>query len=540
MEQSNSATTHSPVYALDFVPHRKPNKNPKAGGWLECYACRSPFLFYDRLRHVAVTKLDVDPTRLPEIADLLLTIHQCERRSYKYMAHVMQAAQQARRMKLAIAKMDLSTAYIVYNFKQKFLAKGFREGGDSYYGKKGMMWWGAGVFIKPSTTQEDVISSPSESTDKHYVEIDYSLEDARLRNQNQTEAVDIKQDCDFDEGDGCVLSELDEEEVKDDRDEQEWGEGHEYVCEEEGAQKWDEGSVLEGEMHQMGYEQEGDQVQTYGWDEDSEHDTVGEGSEHETECEHETEGEGREHETESKGSEHEVRGEESEHEVGGEGSEHETESEGSEHEVKGEESEHEVGDEGSEHEVGGEGSEHEVGGEGSEHGNIESEEVGVNRDDEEKNEPTLHFFDCIVQGEQKCDANVVLSCFEAALHALRFRFPHLLIIQSDNARNLAGKQTKLLFPHVCSAAGFKLVAYYHNEAQSGKDVCDTHFSHQQTHIEAYLRQGDGGQKVSTPKQLAVALMEKSITNTTVLLIKPDFCAPYQSAKCPSINGIRST
>ena len=45
-------------------------------------------------------------------------------------------------------------------------------------------------------------------------------------------------------------------------------------------------------------------------------------------------------------------------------------------------------------------------------------------------------------------------------------------------KNLAGRQTKLLLPHVCSAAGLKLVAYYHNEAQNGKDVCDTHFSHQ--------------------------------------------------------------
>ena len=144
-----------------------------------------------------------------------------------------------------------------------------------------------------------------------------------------------------------------------------------------------------------------------------------------------------------------------------------------------------------------------------------------------------------MQGEQKCDGNIVLSCFEAALHALRCQFPHVkkLIIQSDNARNLAGKQTKLLLPHVCSAAGIKLVAYYHNEAQSGKDICDTHFSHQQTHIEAYLKQGDGGRKISTPKQLAVALMEKSITNTTVLLIKPNFCAPYRSAICPSISGI---
>ena len=35
--------------------------------------------------------------------------------------------------------------------------------------------------------------------------------------------------------------------------------------------------------------------------------------------------------------------------------------------------------------------------------------------------------------------------------------------QSDNANSLAGKQSKLLLPHVCSAAGFKVVAYYHNE-----------------------------------------------------------------------------
>ena len=67
VEQSNSATTHSPVFSLDLAPHGKPNKNPKAGGWLECSACRSPFLFDDRLRHMAVSTFDVDPTRLPEI-----------------------------------------------------------------------------------------------------------------------------------------------------------------------------------------------------------------------------------------------------------------------------------------------------------------------------------------------------------------------------------------------------------------------------------------------------------------------------------------
>ena len=106
VENSNCATTHSPVFSLDLTSHRKPKKNPKAGGHLECNVCRSPFLFFDKLRHVALIKLDRDPTKLSEIANVLQTIHQCVRGSYKYMAHVMQAAQQAHRMKLAIAEMD--------------------------------------------------------------------------------------------------------------------------------------------------------------------------------------------------------------------------------------------------------------------------------------------------------------------------------------------------------------------------------------------------------------------------------------------------
>ena len=85
----------------------------------------------------------------------------------------------------------------------------------------------------------------------------------------------------------------------------------------------------------------------------------------------------------------------------------------------------------------------------------------------------LHFIDCIVQDKQKADANIVLFCSEAAMHALKHRFPHMtkIIVQSDNAKNLAGKQSKQFLPHVCSAAGLKLVACYHNETQSGKDVC---------------------------------------------------------------------
>ena len=126
---------------------------------------------------MALAKLDQDPTRLSEIADVLLSIYQCECRTFRYMAHVMLAAQQSHKMKQAIAEMDSSTANVVFDFKQKFLDKGYREGGDSCYGKKGMLWWGAGVYVKPDC--ED--ARFSESLNKLYVEMDFTADIARLQ-----------------------------------------------------------------------------------------------------------------------------------------------------------------------------------------------------------------------------------------------------------------------------------------------------------------------------------------------------------------------
>ena len=89
-------------------------KQESQAWWLPigCSACRGTFLFYDRLRQVALAKLDQDPTRLTEIADILLSIYQCERRTFRYMAHVMLAAQQSHKMKQAIAEMDSSTVWL--------------------------------------------------------------------------------------------------------------------------------------------------------------------------------------------------------------------------------------------------------------------------------------------------------------------------------------------------------------------------------------------------------------------------------------------
>ena len=96
-----------------------------------------------------------------------------------------------------------------------------------------------------------------------------------------------------------------------------------------------------------------------------------------------------------------------------------------------------------------------------------------------------------------------------------------------------------MLPLVARAAGLECIAYYHNEAAAGKDVCNTHFSHQQARVDAYISEGSGGRKVSSAKQLYTALATKLLKNTTILLVKPDFKAPFRSFGLRTIPGIAS-
>ena len=155
------------------------------------------------------------------------------------------------------------------------------------------------------------------------------------------------------------------------------------------------------------------------------------------------------------------------------------------------------------------------------------------------NESCLHFVDSIVDGDKKADSSVALYCLEATFHVLRQHFPHVrkVILQSDNAKTFGGNVTTQLLPLVARAAGLECTGYYHNEAGTGKDVCDTHFSHQQARVNAYISEGSGGKKVSTAKQLVAALASKLIKNTTVLLLKPDFKAPFHTSTPKTISGI---
>ena len=60
------------------------------------------------------------------------------------MPHVVHDVQQQYLMKQARSNMMAAdTTYIILYFKQKFWARGFKEGGDAYYGKRvcyGLEW----------------------------------------------------------------------------------------------------------------------------------------------------------------------------------------------------------------------------------------------------------------------------------------------------------------------------------------------------------------------------------------------------------------
>ena len=144
---------------------------------------------------------------------MLLSIYQCGRRTFRYMAHVMLAAQQSHKMKQAIAEMDSSTAYVVFDFKQKFLAKGFREGGDSYYGKKGMLWFGAGVYIKPYSQHASYCESPV----KLYVEMDFTADMVPLQQEAEmTKSVcDVNDNINYGQDEDVDVQEKEDEDVHD-------------------------------------------------------------------------------------------------------------------------------------------------------------------------------------------------------------------------------------------------------------------------------------------------------------------------------------
>lgn len=140
-------------------------------------------------------------------------------------------------MKLAVAQMDSSTAYIVIDFKQKFLAKGIHEGGDSYYGKKGMLWWGAGLYVKPYTGEA---AMGSETTSQLYVEIDFTTDIERMQRKklDKEQAEEVESIA----GEGVIEKDMVEEGVQESEDEQET----EGEKEEEG-EHYEEGERTEGE-----------------------------------------------------------------------------------------------------------------------------------------------------------------------------------------------------------------------------------------------------------------------------------------------------
>ena len=109
------ATSHTPSHTLDLAKDHAPRTDHRTIGFLECSACRGPYLFYDKLCQIAMAKFEETETTL--LSDLLLTIHHCERCTFRYMAHVVKNVQQHHLMNLERNSLGGDTMYVVFDFK---------------------------------------------------------------------------------------------------------------------------------------------------------------------------------------------------------------------------------------------------------------------------------------------------------------------------------------------------------------------------------------------------------------------------------------
>ena len=106
-------------------------------------------------------------------------------------------------------------------------------------GKKGMLWWGAGVHVKANTLKD---TRSDEPIMKPYVEIDFTAERARLKDLQVNEVSGLEQEEDGGEGmeeEHCVLVEDGGEEVEDD-DEEGMENGDEEMADDEEEAEDDE------------------------------------------------------------------------------------------------------------------------------------------------------------------------------------------------------------------------------------------------------------------------------------------------------------
>ena len=413
---------------------------------------------------------------------------------------MVQDVQQQYLIKKARHSMSADTVYIVFDFKQKFWSHGFREGGDAYYGKKGMQWFGMAAFVKNTTDahicQEDTLGD-NEVEDAEGDEVDI-LEGDEVVSLEGDEVESLEGD-EVESLEGDEVASLEGDEVDSlEVDEVESLEGDEVESSDIDEVDDLKGEVVEGlvekmdhfgdEVEGLGDEIEGlvDEVENFGDDVESlGNDEVACSVADDTEGVKNVQMEGKEQEFEST------------------------------NEVS--------------------------------YSSVNLSAVTDNECSKEdavndhESDTTLHFVDCIVQDE-KSNSFVALSCLEAGLHALHRRFPHLkqVILQSDNAKNFSGKDMKMFVHQAVSSTEMELLAYHHNEAAAGKDVCYTHFAHQQARVDAYISEGDGGRKVSTAKQLAVALSTKSVKNTIVLLVKPKQDAPFRSTNVATFIQLSTT
>ena len=144
-------------------------------------------------------------------------------------------------------------------------------------------------------------------------------------------------------------------------------------------------------------------------------------------------------------------------------------------------------------------------------------------------EPTLLYFDTVVDMDASQNIGATLSVFEELLRRVRVALPAYiteLTVQTDNARNYQNPLFFLLLPILARNAGFDLVRILHTETQDGKCIVDAHFQKVNQQIKRFIGKpgGDGEamKKACTAAQIFTAIVDGGgIPGTSIALIRLD-------------------
>ena len=133
---------------------------------------------------------------------------------------------------------------VVFDFKQKFLSKGFREGGNAYCGKQGMLWFGAAAYIQHNTGCGDTTYGNTEEgcNVTHTFENDDAVQEEHIRKGKEMHSDDMTDEEVLLDDENEDMMDDENEDMMDDENEDMMDDENEDMMDDENEEEMNDGN----------------------------------------------------------------------------------------------------------------------------------------------------------------------------------------------------------------------------------------------------------------------------------------------------------